>query len=128
MLRRLISPKNVTHHEARHLTRPAMMTALALGGFLILVNLHNVNTSETAGLSLFMGILGITYGVYVFFFVGPRPARLQKWKWVSAFIHSVLIGAALVVLPPDLDIIIQIIMILIAAVMVILWDRITTFV
>src|SRR5687768_14346669 len=128
MLRRLISPKNVTHHEARHLTQPAMMTALALGGFLILVNLHSVNTSETAGLSIFMGILGIVYGLYVFFVVGPRPARLQEWKWVAALVHSILIGTALILLPPELDIILQIIMILVAAVMVILWERTTTFV
>ncbi len=104
------------------------MTALALGGFLILVNLHSVNSSETAGLSLFMGILGVTYGVYVFFFVGPMPSRLQKWKWIAACIHAILIGTALILLPPELDIIIQIIMILVAAVMVILWDRLVTFV
>ncbi len=128
MLRRLISPKNVTYQEARRLTQPAMLTTLALGGLLILFSLRGITDENIRILSFLLGSLGIAYGIYVFYVIVPMPSRLQKWKWGAVLTHSILIGTALIVVPPELDSIVQIIMILIAAVTVILWDRTATFV
>src|SRR5258706_14312594 len=128
MLRRLISPKNVTYQEARRLTQPAMLTTLALGGLLILFSLRGITDENIRILSFLLGSLGIAYGIYVFYVIGPMPSRLQKWKWGARLTHSILIGTALIVVRPDLDSIGQIIMILVAAVTFIPSDRTATFV
>jgi diguanylate cyclase (GGDEF)-like protein len=127
MLRRLISPKNVTHHEARHLIEPAILATFGLGGFLILVSLQSILDGNMGNFSFFLGVLGVTYGLYLFFAVMPTPSRLQKWKWGATLSHSLLIGLAFIALPAELEIILQIIMILVAAIMVILWDRMSSY-
>ena len=128
MLRRLISPKNVTYQEARRLTQPAMLATFVLGGLLILIGLRNLPPNNIRVLSFMLGMLGICYGFYVFYIIVPMPARLQKWRWGAVLTHAILIGAALIVVPADLDGVVQVVMILTAAVTVILWERLATFV
>lgn len=128
MLRRLISPKNVTHHEARHLIWPALFMILVLAGFLLFANLQSLIAGDGAKMPLLLGIFGVVYGLLLFFIIMPLPSRLQKWKWGAVFVHSVLIGVGLIAQPQQLDIILQIIMILVAAIMVILWDRTAAYI
>ncbi len=128
MLRRLIPPKNVTHYEARRLAGPAIWMALILGGVLILFNMQALIASNAGILLLAIGILGLAYGFYLFFAIMPVSSRLQKWRWGAVLTHSILISLALIILPAEMDVITHVIMILVAAVTVILWDRLTAYV
>jgi len=127
MLPRPASPKNVTYQEVRRLTHPAVLTTLALGALLILFSLRNTTDETTRIWSVILGILGIAYGSYVFYIIVPTATQLQKWKWPAVLTHALFIGMALIVIPVDGDSVILIIMILVAAITVILWDRKTAF-
>jgi len=127
MLRRLISPKNVTFQEVRRLTLPAVLTILALGVLLLYFCVYS-SAAPLRTIAFVMGLLGLGYGICVSFVVVPTPQQLLRWKWAAVLSHSVLVGLAPIMAPPEMDYIVQIIMILVAAVTVILWDRRTTFV
>lgn len=128
MLRRLISPEHVSHRETRHLAQPAALTTIVLCGCLIIYGIHELFFGDMSVLPLALGTAGGIYAVILFYVIVRKPSHLQKLRWPTAIINAMCIGTGLLYLPTELDIIPQIIMILIAAITVILWDRTTTLI
>lgn len=128
MLHKLISSKSVTYRETRHLARPAALATIILCLCLIVYGTYAVLSGKfDLWLLPVLGVTGVVYAIAVYQAIVKTPSQLQKWKWPTALINAVCVAAGLVFIPDQLHIIPQIIMMLIAAIIVILWDRITTY-
>jgi diguanylate cyclase (GGDEF)-like protein len=123
MQRRLIYPKEVTDQEARRLAEPAALATALLCVLLIFSGLNSFFSGKDYKLPIILGCGGIFYAVILFYGIMPSPVRLQKYKWFITIANVAAISAGLWLLPDNLQTIPQIIMILIAAIMIILWDR-----
>jgi diguanylate cyclase (GGDEF)-like protein len=128
MLRRIISPQNLTDHEARHLAEPAVLATIALCGLLAFSGAQGILAGSKSYTLFLIGFGGIFYAVALFYLIMPVPSRLQKWKWGLTAANSVALGIALVLLPPQVIIISYAILILVAVTMVILWGRKVTYI
>ena len=128
MRRELISPKNVTYREVRHLAEPSALTTIILCIYLIFYAIRSLAAGESDIWPLFEGIGGVLYSIALFFAIVKTPSKLQRWRWTTALTNALCVATGLIFLPVQLRIIPQMIMILIAAITVILWDRMTAYV
>jgi diguanylate cyclase (GGDEF)-like protein len=129
MQRRLISPKEVTDQEARRLAEPAALASVILCCLLIISGLDNfLFSGKDFSIPIIMGSSGILYAVILFYGIMPSPSRLEKYKWFITVSNAISISVGLIFLPENLDVIPQIILIMIAAIMIILWDRPATYI
>jgi diguanylate cyclase (GGDEF)-like protein len=127
MQRKIIYPKEVTDYQARQLAEPAALATVVLCGLLILSGISSIFAGGENFISLILGVGGILYAITLFYGIMPSPTRLQKYKWLIVISNAAVISAGLVLLPENLQTIPQIIMILISAIMIILWDRAATY-
>jgi len=128
MQRRLIYPKEVTDQQARRLAEPAALATVVLCGLLILSGVSNIFSVREYYIPILLGIGGILYAVILFYGIMPSPVRLQRYKWLITIANATAITIGLNLLPSSLQYIPQIIMILISAIMIILWDRTATYI
>jgi len=128
MLRKLIFPKNVPYRETRHLAQPAALTTIVLCGFLMLYGVQALFSSNLHIWPLLpLGVAGVVYAVALRRAIVKTPAELQKWRWPTALINAVCVAAGLIFIPEYFHAIPQIMMVLIGAIIVILWDRAATY-
>ncbi len=120
-------PRNVSDQEIRWLATPAALASFVLFSVLIYIGIHNILAGQPNPTPLVLGIGGMVYATLLFYFIMPIPSRVQRWKWVIAIINAVAIGYSLGLLDETYNIIPQVILILIAAIMVIVWDRVVTY-
>jgi len=128
MLRRLIYPREVTDQEARQLAEPAALATVALCFMLILSDIGVLFTGEGDYLPIILGISGILYALVLFYGIMPSAKRLQLYKWPIVFTNAIAVSIGMSLLNVNLQFIPQIIMILISAIVLILWDRVAAYI
>jgi len=129
MLNKLISPKNVTARETRHLAEPAALTTIILCVSLIIYGIGSLASGNPELWPLLLGIAGVLYTISFYYYaIVKTPSQLQRWRWTTAFSNAVCVAAGLIFIPDQFRIVPQMVMILIAAITVILWDRVTTYI
>lgn len=127
MFRRLIFPNEVTDQEARSQAQPAALATMVLCGYLVLSGSIQLIPGESGTSQILMGVAGILYAVAIYYVIVPYPARLQRSKWPITLINVAAVSVGMVFIPVEIDIIPRIILVLIAAIMVTLWDRAATY-
>lgn len=122
------SPKYVADRETRYLAEPAILTTIILCCSLIGYGIGALRANAMDLLPLFLGAVGVIYSIALYRIIVRTPELLQKWKWPTILIDAACIATGLIFIPNEFHIIPQIIGILIAASIVILWDRLTSWV
>lgn len=126
MLHKQGSPKNVADRETRYLAEPAILTTIILCCSLIGYGIGAVRAGSLDFFPLLLGIAGVIYAIALYRIIIKTPDLLQKWKWPTTIIDAACIATGLIFIPSQFHIIPQIIGILIAGSIVILWDRFTS--
>jgi diguanylate cyclase (GGDEF)-like protein len=117
---------SVTNRETRYLAEPAMLTTIILSGGLIIYGIIAVHSGSLDLLPLLAGIAGVIYTGTLYRVIVKTPEYLQEWKWPTTLINALCIATGLIFIPDQFHIIPQIISILIASSLVVLWGRLTS--
>ncbi len=125
MLHKQSSPKNATDRETRYLAAPAMLATILFCSGLIIYGIATIHTGTI--LPLLLGIIGVAYTIALYRVIAKTPEHLQNWKWATIVIDALCIAIGIVITPNQFYMIPQIIGVLTAASIVILWDRITSY-
>jgi diguanylate cyclase (GGDEF)-like protein len=120
--------KHITYRETRHLAIPAALTTIVLCIYLIVEGFRALIFGGSNSWLILPGIVDVFYSIALYYTIVTTPSQLQKWRWITAFSNALCVVTGLLFLPDQLRIVPQIIMVLIAAITVILWDRITTYI
>ena len=128
MPRRLIYPKEVTDQEARKLSEPAALATVVFCCLLILIGIQQVGNGQLNYIPIILGIIGIVYAAVLFYWIMPSPKMLQIYKWPIVVSQATSVSVGVFFLNGYVRIIPLIIMILISIIMLILWNRQTTYV
>ncbi len=126
MLHKIMSSQNIAYRETRHLALPMALTTIILCIYLVVDGVY-----AFGGPHLWQMLLGIGstfYSVALYYVITRTPSQLQKWRWPTALINALCVATGLIFLPEQFYIVPQIIMILISALTVILWDHVTTYI
>lgn len=125
MLHKQSSPKTVTDRETRYLAEPAILTTLILCGSLIVYGVVVIGAGNFY--PLLLGLAGVIHTIASYRAIVKIPEQLQKWKWPTIIMDGACIATGLIFIPSEFHTIPQIVGILIAASIVILWDRFTSY-
>jgi len=129
MFRRLIFPKEVTDQEARWLAQPAVLSILLLCGLMILTGLKLIQSKGSQGIIvILLGMCGFFYGLVLTNVVTTSPRLLQRLKWPVAASNAIAIGIGMHYLPPVLGATPYITLVLVTAITVIFWGRLTAYI
>lgn len=121
MLHKQSSPKNATDRETHYLVAPAMLATIIFCSGLMLYRIGTIN--ESTVLSVLLGLSGLTYTITLYRVIVKAPEQLPSWKWQTVIVDSMCVATGIILTPNEFHIIPQMIGILIAASIVILWDR-----
>jgi diguanylate cyclase (GGDEF)-like protein len=127
MRRRFIYPKEVTDQEARRLAEPAALATVVLCILLIISEVDVFISGKGNYLPIILGIAGIFYALTLFYGIMPSPKLLQIYKWPIIITNAASVSIGMSLLSAGLQLIPQIIMLLISAIVLILWDRIAAY-
>ena len=123
MFRRLIFPKEVSDQEARHLVQPAALAIMILCGLLILSGALELLNGAPGLMTILLGVAGLLYAMTVFYLIFPYPQRLQLLKWPIVLGCVFSISSLDFFLAGELGIVSRVMLVLIAAILILLWDR-----
>lgn len=123
MFRRLIFPKEVSDQEARHLAGPAALAIMILCGFLILAGAFQLLDGEPGLPAILLGLAGLLYAMTVFYVIFPYSNRLQFSKWPIVVGCVFAVSCLDLFLVGTLGLISRIILVLIGAILILLWER-----
>jgi len=127
MSQRLIGPKEVTDQEARRRAEPAALATFILCCLLILAGVERGNSGNANYVAIVLGIIGIAYCIFLYYVVIPSPYILSKFKWFLLVTQVVAIFVGFYLVPFELRIIPLFIMVMVAVIDQILWDRRFTY-
>jgi len=126
MLHKHSSPKNATDRETRYLAAPAMLATIIFCTGLVVYGVSTIRASTI--LPVVLGLAGLAYNIALYRVIDTMPEHLQNWKWLTVIINAICVATGIIVTPSQFYMIPQMIGVLIAASIVILWDRRTGYI
>ncbi len=109
------------------MAEPAALATVVLCFLLILSEAQVFWVGKGDYLPIVLGIIGILYAMALFYGVMPSPRRSQVFKWPIIITNAIAVSIGLMLLSNSLRFVPQLIAILIAVIVLILWGRFSAY-
>jgi diguanylate cyclase (GGDEF)-like protein len=127
MLHRLAQPKELTAQETRQIILPAQLAVVLACVILIAYGSISFANDFQRLAVIALGVLGFIYGMVALILRIRLSPKNLKLKWPLEIFDSALSIAAFLVIHHDVIIILYVILILVAAIKSIIWDRFVAY-
>jgi diguanylate cyclase (GGDEF)-like protein len=122
------APAHLTESEARNLVKPAGASIFLLALFLIGDGIYQNTAGDTSGYRsiIFGGIFSLMNSIF-YFFALKNPASFSQYQNRLAILDGIILGAGLWIVPGKNLLAVYAILILIAFIFVVLWEKQAAF-
>lgn len=122
-------PAHLTEIEARRLVQPAGISIFLLALFLIGDGIYQNMLGNLSGQnSTLYGVIIFVMNVVFYFIILRNPPAFNKFQNLFAVLDGSILGVGLWLVPEKNDLVVYVVLLLIALIFVILWERLAAFV